>query len=53
MFPLNYLLIHLFSSIVEEHKAEHDPTNPRDFIDVYLTEMATDEEKYSVHELVR
>ena len=38
---------------MEEHKTEHDPANPRDFIDVYLTEMKTDEEKYSIHELVR
>uniref|UniRef100_A0A8C6TKT1 Cytochrome P450 n=2 Tax=Neogobius melanostomus TaxID=47308 RepID=A0A8C6TKT1_9GOBI len=32
---------------IEEHKETHDPSNPRDYIDCFLTEMAENEDKES------
>ncbi|XP_046394970.1 methyl farnesoate epoxidase-like [Ischnura elegans] len=32
-------ILEFFQTHIDEHKTTHDPDNPRDFMDVYLTEM--------------
>jgi len=46
---LKYLM-----EVAKEHKASHDPQNPRDFIDVYLDEISKDKtgDDYNMEEMV-
>ncbi|KAK4314949.1 hypothetical protein Pmani_013817 [Petrolisthes manimaculis] len=34
-----YRILSYLRNAVEEHKATHDPDNPRDFIDIYITQI--------------